>query len=47
MCGEGDGRWTVCYEKEWEDKQNFAVDVCGQLLLTYQKNIFRTGRTVR
>lgn len=29
------GRWT--YAEEWGDKQNFAVDVCGQLLLTYKK----------
>lgn len=26
-----------------EDKQNFVVDVCGQLLLTYEKYIQRTG----
>lgn len=26
--------WTA---EKWRDKQSFAVDVCGQLLLTYKK----------
>lgn len=29
--------WTT---EEWGDKQSFAVDVCGQLLLTYKKDKF-------
>lgn len=36
--------FLLCSPRERrEDKQNFAVDVCGQLLLTYEKYIQRTG----
>ena len=30
-------RWTYGRSRTEGDKQNFAVDVCGQLLLTYKK----------
>lgn len=34
--------WTA---EKWGDKQSFAVDVCGQLLLTYKnENIYRMAR---